>query len=103
MTLDKLKKLLETTGLPVVYHSWPKNAAPALPYLCYLVAYSNNFGADDQVYYPVDHIQVELYTKQKEPKTEDKVEHAMSSLFWEKTETYIDSERCYQILYEIEV
>ena len=48
-------------------------------------------------------IQVELYTKNKEIETEEKVEQALSSFFFTKTENYIDSEKCYQILYELEV
>lgn len=103
MRLEELKTLLETTGMPVTYRAWPENEAPPLPFICYLVAYSNNFGADIGVYHKVDHIQVELYTKQKDQSSEDKVENALSSFYWDKTEEYIDSERCYQILYEIEV
>lgn len=103
MELKEIEEILKTTGLPVTYYAWPEKAAPPLPYICYLAAYSNNFSADGCVYIPIDHIQIELYTKLKEPATEAKVEQALSSLFWEKTETYIDTERCYQILYEIEV
>lgn len=103
MRLEELKTLLETTGMPVTYRAWPENEAPPLPFICYLVAYSNNFGADNRVYHKISHIQVELYTKQKDPNAEDKVENALSSFYWDKTEEYIDSERCYQILYEIEV
>ena len=103
MTLEELKDLLGTTGFPVAYREWPENEAPPLPFICYLVTYSNNFAADGQVYYPIDHVQVELYTKLKDQEAEDKVEQAMSGLFWEKTETYISTEKCYQILYEIEV
>lgn len=103
MTLEEVKVLLETTGIPVTYRAWPEKAAPPMPYICYLVAYSSNFGADNVVYHPINHIQIELYTELKDPDTEDKVEQALSSLFWEKTEEYIDTERCYQIIYEIEV
>lgn len=103
MTLQSLKSILETTGLPVTYRAWPEGEAPPLPFLCYLVAYSNNFGADNRVYRKINHVQVELYTKQKDPDAEDKVENALSSFYWEKTEEYIDTERCYQILYEIEL
>lgn len=103
MTLKELEKQLETTGLPIVYRAWPEKKAPPLPFICYLTAYSNNFGADNEVYQKINHIQVELYTKLKDPELEDKVEQALSSFFWNKTEEYIDSERCYQILYEIEV
>lgn len=103
MTLEKLKALLESTGIPTTYRAWPERKAPPLPFICYLVAYSNNFCADSVVYYPINHIQIELYTTLKDPVSESKVETALSSFCWEKSETYIDSERCYQILYEIEV
>lgn len=103
MTLEEFKTVLESTGLPVVYRAWQENEAPPMPYVCYLVTYSNNFVADGVVYVKIDHIQVELYTSLKNPETEEKVENALSSFVWGKTETYIDSEKCYQILYEIEV
>lgn len=103
MALEDMKALLDTTGYPVVYNAWPEGKAPALPYICFLTAYSNNFGADDVVYYPIDHYQIELYTRYKNPEAEGKVEQALSSYFWEKTETYLDTERCFQILYEVEV
>lgn len=103
MKLKEIYQLLESTGLPVVYRAWPIGKAPELPYICYLTAYSNNFSADGTVYKTIDHIQIELYTKEKNPEAEGKVENALSSLFWEKTDSYIDTEQCYQILYEIEV
>ena len=103
MTLKELGQRLKATGLPVTYRSWPENGAPPMPYICYLATYSNNFGADDGVYHKIDHIQIELYTKLKDQEAEDKVENALSSLYWQKTEEYIDSESCFQILYEIEV
>ena len=103
MTIEELQALLESTGLPVTYRAWPKQAAPPLPYLVWLTTYTNNFAADGKVYLVVHHAQIELYTKQKDPEAEGKVESALSSLFWEKNETYIDTEKCYQLLYEIEV
>lgn len=103
MTLQEIKAMLDTTGLPVTYRAWPIDEAPPMPYICYLVAFSNNFGADNVVYWPINHLQIELYTELKDPESEGKVESALSSLYWDKTETYIDEERCYQILYEIEV
>lgn len=103
MALEELEKQLKATGLPVVYRAWPEKKAPPMPFICYLAAYSNNFSADGGVYHQADHIQIELYTRFKDPGSEDKVEQALSSFYWEKTETYIDSEKCYQILYEIEV
>lgn len=103
MILSEIKALLEATGLPVTYRAWPEDAAPDLPFICYLLAYSNNFSADGKVYEPIDHLQIELYTELKAPDMEAKVENALADFFWQKTETYIESEQCYQIMYEIEV
>lgn len=103
MNLQELHSRLETTGMPVTYRKWAENAAPPLPNICYLVSNSNNFAADGKVYYRTNRVQVELYTKCKDLEAEAKVESALDSLYWEKTETYIEGEKCYQILYEIEV
>lgn len=102
MSLNDIQTMLEASGLPVTYRSWPIKEAPPLPFICYLVSYSSNFMADGRVYCPIDHIQVELYTKHKDPDAEAAVEAALT-LPWQKTEEYIDTEECYQILYEIEV
>ena len=103
MSEQQLFELLEASGLPVVYYAWPKDQAPAMPYLCYLVAYSANFAADGAVYQEITHYQIELYTPSKNPQVEAQVENALQGIFWEKTETWIDTEQCFQILYEIEV
>lgn len=103
VTLDDIKAILKTTGLPVVYNAWPENAAPPLPYLCYLSPGTDNFAADGKTYHVINQINIELYTKFKDPELEGKVEEALSSVFWDKTETWIESERCFQVLYEIEV
>lgn len=103
ITLENIKEILETSGLPVAYGFFPEDAAPDLPILVYQSVYSNNFAADNTVYKKFDHIQIDLYTERKNPATEDKVEKALSSFYWEKTEEYIDTEQCYQIIYEIEV
>lgn len=101
MTLEQIHTLLKNTGYPVAYGYF--KTEQQLPYILYRCSYSNNFSADGRVYLPVQHVQIELYTKLKDQKSEDKVEKALSSIYWEKTEEYIDSEKCYQILYEIEV
>lgn len=104
MTADELYAKLSATGLPVVYLEWPENAAPTLPYLCFLESYQNNFAADGTMYYGVPHWQVELYEPLRDPGTEGTVEAVLSALgFWEKTPEWIDTEKCYEILYEIEV
>ena len=101
--LEEIKHLLESTGFPVAYHSFPEDDAPPMPYIVFLEPYSNNFSADGITYSQISHIQVELYTKFKEPEAEQKVESCLSSFFWNKSEFKIDSEKCYEIIYELEV
>lgn len=103
MTLEEVQSLLEVTGLPVAYRAFPAGEAPPLPFICYLTPGTNNFAADNAVYYVINAVRVELYTEYKDPETEGRVEDALSSFVWDKDVEYIDSERCYQITYEIEV
>ncbi len=103
MTLEQIQDILERTGLPVAYRAFPEGHAPPLPFICFVTPGTNNFAADDGVYHVINAVNVELYTEYKDPATEDRVEKALSSFYWEKDVEYIDSERCYQITYEIEV
>lgn len=105
MTLEDIKTILEATGLPVAYRAFPEGGAPALPFLCYYSPYTNNFAADGVAYAIINHISVELYTQVKDPATEGKVEAALTGagIYWDKSETYLEDEKCFQILYEIEV
>jgi len=96
-----LYELLKTTNLPVAYHHFVSPPSP--PYIVYLFSYSSNFGADNKVYDAEKNFQVELYTTNKDPTSEALIEGLFDAndIFWDKTETYIDSEDLYQVLYEI--
>ena len=96
-----LFQLLKTTGLPVAYHHF--TSPPSPPYMVYLFSYNTNFGADNKVYDAAKNFQVELYTKTKDLASEKLIEDALNGadVYWEKTETYIESEGLYQVLYEI--
>ena len=93
--------LLKTTELPVAYHHF--TSPPSPPYVVYLFSYNSNFGADNKVYNGAKNFQVELYTKTKDLASEALIEGLFdaSEIYWEKTETYIESEGLYQVLYEI--
>ena len=104
MRVTDLGNILENTGIPTAYGRFPEDQPQLPPYICYRVMRDNNFVADGTVFHKADIVQVELYTKHKDLETEEKVEQALSSDFvWSKEEEYIDSEKIYQIIYEIEV
>lgn len=102
MSLEEFKVILETIGLPVAYHSFQKEAPP-LPFICFISPGTSNFAADGVVYTKANHIQVELYTKYRDFELEEKVEEALSSFYWEKESEYLESEKCFQTIYELEV
>lgn len=101
--MDKVLRTLRSLGLPFAYDHFAEGEAPEPPFICYLSPGSDNFFADNSVFVPVGRYRIELYTDHKDPTTEAKVEKALASFGWEKTEVYIDTERLYQIVYEIEV
>ena len=101
MTQEELARRLAGTGLPVAYRAFRTRQDP--PYLCYVYVYDTQFFADDAMYYSTGHYQVELYTAAKDPAAEAGVEAALEGLCREKSEEYLQDEKVYQILYEIEV
>lgn len=109
MTLEDIYTVLIGTGLPVVYRAWPtdpaRNLPPPLPWICYMETPKRPFVADGVAYYSSLSISVELYTKNKDPQSERAVEQALTTagVCYVKDETYLDSESCYEITYEIEV
>ena len=108
MTVAEVKTLLEgITGFKdkVVYRQFKEGTAPALPFICFYVDETDNFKADNQVYLKRQNMIIELYTAIKSPTTEQLIETALDNagIPWDYTETYIDSESCYLIAYNVEV
>lgn len=108
MTLAEVYTMLKKTGYPVAYHHFiadEKNSAPTPPYILYLIPYSTNFGADNKVYHKINHCQIELYTNKKDQGAEQVLENVLddASIFYDKVETYIESEKLYQVIYEISI
>lgn len=105
MTIAELKTLLETTKLPVAYYKFPSEQEQELPVICFVETGSNNFIADDHVYQKISSFDIELYTVFRDTETEASLESVLdgADIPWEKTITYLDTELCYEVIYEIEV
>lgn len=103
MTLAELKTILSGSGFPVRYSHFDKKDAPPPPYITYIDVFSSNFGADNRTYHKISNIQIELYTKKKDLSAEAALEQVLNEaeLFFDTTETYIDSEKVYQKIYEV--
>ena len=106
MTLAELGTLLGTVNVASSYGFWPDAALPpALPWISYEVTDSNNFAADGRVYFRLQRVEINLFTVRKDITTETALESALdgAELFWQKSETLIADERCYQVTYSVTI
>ena len=106
MNLQELHNILEATSLPVAYSHFTETEnepLPIPPFIAYLVTYSSNLYADNQVYKQVQNAQIELYTKRKDLEAEAILEELLNQneLPFYTTEIYISSEQIYQKIYEV--
>lgn len=106
MTQAELYQALKSIGLPIAYHHFEgteQNPVPAPPYIVYLFAYSSDFIADNINYKEISNFQVELYTIKKDLQSEALVQNKLKELElpYSKVETYLDTEKMYQVIYEI--
>lgn len=108
MKLSELKENLNNiSGFEgkVAYREFPEGDAPNLPFICYLENGSNNFSADNISYLKKKIVDIELYSKEKDIASEEAIEMKLDELSipFEKDETYIPSEKCYEVIYTVEV
>ncbi len=103
MTQTELLQALKSIGYPVTYGSFKSPVAP--PFITYQFAYSSDMIADNHNYVDIGNFQVELYTDKKDLAAEKKVQDKLKELGlpYRKFETYLDEEKVYQILYEVQI
>lgn len=105
MTHAEVKEMVESIGLPSAYHHFAEGESPDPPFLVFLYPNANNFAADGIVYFSVNVLHIELYTDKKDPDLEAQVETVLTEygIYYNKSEVWIESERLYEVLYEMEV
>jgi hypothetical protein len=103
MTQAELYQALKSIGYPVAYGSFSSPVTP--PFITYQFAYSSDMIADNHNYVDIGNFQVELYTDKKDLAAEKKVQDKLKELGlpYRKFEAYLDTEKMYQILYEIQI
>lgn len=103
--MEKLLSILDSIGIPYAYDHFAEGESPEPPFLCYLLPGSDNFSADGKVYHKISEVRLELYTDYKDLASEQKVEDTLDAagLFYNKTETWIDSEKLYEVLYSFDM
>ena len=105
MTLKAISDMIASIGLPYAYYQFPDGTEQEPPFIVFYYPESDDFYADNKNYVDKRRMYVELYTNDKDFEKEATVENVLSSngLTYRKVETYINSERMFQITYETEV
>lgn len=105
MTYEEIAAMVQEIGLPFAHHHFAEGESPPPPFLLFLSPGEETFSADDVAYFSFKQLDVELYTDRKQPELEERVEEVLTrhEIYYTKTESYIESERLYEVLYEMEV
>ncbi len=103
--MEELLQILSETQIPFAYHHFAEGESPEPPFICYLLPGSNNFSADGKVYYKINQVHIELYTDLKDLAVEQQLEDVLDEhgVFYNKSETWIESEKLYEVLYTFEM
>ncbi len=105
MTHEEVINMMEEMELDFAYHHFAEGESPEPPFVVFLYPTSDNFSADGMVYKKINKLDIELYTDKKDIDLEEKVEAVLDShgIFYEKSEVWIEKEKLYEVLYEMEV
>lgn len=105
MTYEQIASMIESIGLPFTYYQFAEKEVPAPPFIVFWYPGNADDFADNVNYGRVVELNIELYSDNKDFTQEAAVERILTAagLAFEKSETYIDSERMYEVLYETEV
>lgn len=105
MTFKQIATMISSIGFPFAYYQFPEGTAQAPPFICYFYEGDNDLKADNSNYQKIEHLNIELYTDEKDFEAEAQVESVLQSagLVWSRSEEYIDSERLYLVVYELDI
>jgi len=105
MTHKEVAEMVSSIGLPYAYYQFPEGTGQAPPFVVYFYGPFDDVYADQKNYVEKPVLNIELYTSEKDFEKEATVEGILqnSGLTYYKEENYIDSEKMYQIAYEMEV
>ena len=105
MSSDQIKDMLSEVELPYEYDHFTTHNWIEPPFLVWRIPESDNFSADGIAYVKIDVLNIELYSDTKDWDNEKKIEDVLEKygISYQKTGEYLDSEKMYEVLYEMEV
>lgn len=105
MTYQNIATMLNSVGIPTAYHHFDEGSGQEPPFICFFYESSADMYADDSNYQKIENLVVELYTDNKDFALEQRLESVLrdAGLTWSRDETYISTERMYEVIYNIVV
>ncbi|WP_395013589.1 hypothetical protein [Robinsoniella peoriensis] len=105
MNQEQVMAILKELNLPFAYDHFVEGQSPEPPFCVFLYPGARNFSADGLPYFKVNRLHLELYTDLKSVELEEQVETVLErhGIFYGKSEVWVESERLYEVLYEMEV
>lgn len=104
--LDAIKTAFDNAHIPYAYNVFPTDdSTPALPYCTGFVTGGQTSPADDENYFDTMNVTVILFTRFKDPVTEDNVRAVLKSLevIYEWNESYSTDDKMYAITYTFQM
>lgn len=105
MTIQEVATMVESIGLPYAYYQFPDNTQQYPPFVVFFFTGDDDFKADNINYSKINRLTVELYSDDKEFYLESRIANILTEngFTFSRSENYIDSERMWQISYDMEV
>ena len=105
MTIENIVEMLQEMNIPFAYDHFAEGESPEPPFICYLIPGSDDFAADGRVYFKMNEVRIEMYTDFKDLDLESRVEGVLDGheIFYNKSETWIQSEKLYEVMYAFEM
>ena len=105
MTYKEVTAMIAEINVPYAYYEFTKDTAVEPPFVCFYYPESDDMYADDSNYQKIEHLTIEVYTDQKDFALEATTESVLRShgLTWARSETRIDSERMFEVIYDMEI
>ena len=78
MTYEEINEMMQEIGMPFAYHHFAEGESPKPPFVIFLSPGEDTFGADNVMYHSFKQLDVELYTDEKSPDAESRVEEVLT-------------------------
>lgn len=104
MTYKQIDTMVGLMGLPYAYYQFPETGQKP-PFICWYLEGIDDVYADNANYQRIVNLTIEFYSDEKDFTNEAAIESqlTLSGLSYYKEESYIDTEKMHQTVYQMEV